>query len=96
VVRKARLMGVELIFVPGGTTATAQPLDISVMGPFAKQRQIQWLQRRRGEIDSVDNVRSAILAALEAWEKVSTKSCQEGWKVIEGERKHVLPIPIDE
>jgi len=79
---KARKMGVELIRVPPGYTAAAQPLDVSVMGPFKLIRSTVWVQRRNGNADSVDDVRSSLLAAAEAWGKVTTKSCLSGWKCV--------------
>jgi hypothetical protein len=79
---KAEKMGVELIRVPSGYTSVAQPLDVSVMGPFKTIRSQEWVRRRNGNPDSVDDVRSSILAALEAWDKLPKKACLSGWKAI--------------
>jgi hypothetical protein len=79
---KAEKMGVELIQVPPGYTATAQPMDVAVMGPFKLLRSTEWVRRRNGNPDSVDDVRSSILAALEAWNKLPKKACIAGWKAV--------------
>jgi len=77
--KRAAEMGVELIAVPPGYTATAQPLDVSVMGPFKKLRSVEWVKRRGGNADSVDDIRSSVLAALEAWDNVPLEACVAGW-----------------
>jgi hypothetical protein len=82
VTTKAEKMGVELIKVPPGFTATAQPLDISVMGSFKLLRSTEWVRRRNGNPDSIDDVRSSILAGLAAWENISREACASGWKAI--------------
>lgn len=90
-----RRMRLELIIVPNSTTATAQPLDISAMGPYKQLRQREWLQRRAGNADSIDNDRSAILVAHAAWRQMSVRSLRDGWRPLFGLPREEIPAVDD-
>lgn len=77
-------IGLQLIVVPKKTTAIAQPLDISCMGPFKRSRQIKWVEQRERRGEGADTLAAAVERTVYAYERINTKTIQAGWKPVLG------------
>jgi hypothetical protein len=82
---KADELGLQLILVPKGTTAEAQPLDVSFNGDFKRKRQVEWVAQRFESYDTSDSFSLAVKRASKAYDSVSEKVIIDGWRPALGE-----------
>ena len=82
VIEKAEQLNIQLIAVPKGATAVAQPLDIYINGRMKQDRQIQWLNEHFMGDPQVDSVQNAVIRALKAYENITAQLIQKAFETI--------------
>lgn len=73
---------IELIYLPPNCTKDAQPLDVSVMGPFKSHRQTVAMEHRWMNSSVLDSKEEAVNRANIAWERVSSSAILKGWHAV--------------
>ena len=69
----------ELIKVPPGTTARAQPLDLELNALMKQKRQALWVEQKKAGLADADSAKQAVLRSLAACQDLKTKQIQHSW-----------------
>lgn len=91
VVNLCEELNIEMIQVPGGTTAVCQPLDISVMGPMKQLRQRLANEHRWNNISVLDNAEEAVIRAYQAYQLIDAETIKRGWKTVSPQLQQIIP-----
>jgi uncharacterized protein YktA (UPF0223 family) len=69
----------QLILVPPGETATAQPLDVSVMGEIKERARKKWVEDKQQRPQEADTLKRAAERVSEAFEDTSSSNIESSF-----------------